>query len=90
MQIKKDKRGTFWLSAGGKRVSVNLMAGPWIEGIDPALIKVRPKALSFPAEIKAALEVSNSSDMMIDYFEKDNINLLPGHALHASALEALK
>jgi hypothetical protein len=88
--IKKDKRGTIWLSANGKRCSVRVIGGPWIEGVNPEQIKIRPsKAYAFPQEIKESLITTNNSDMMTDYFEKDTITLLPEHPLHAIAKEVL-
>jgi len=85
MNIKQDTRGTKWLSAGGKRISVDVIGGPWIEGISPDLIKIRSKRHSFPAEIKAVLKTENYSDMMEDYFENDTIRLMPDHPLYADA-----
>ncbi|HXI90483.1 MAG TPA: hypothetical protein VNH18_29495 [Bryobacteraceae bacterium] len=44
---------------------------------------------SFSAEIRAAFNVENGSDMMTDYFEKDRIRVTPSHPLHALIAEAL-
>jgi hypothetical protein len=77
------------LSANGKRCPVYIMGGPWIEGVNPNLIKVQAKKLSFPAEIKAALNVENDSDSREDYFVSDTIRILPGHPLYATARAVL-
>lgn len=74
------------LVVGCVRCSITLAAGPWVPGVDPSLIKIRPKkGLSFPKEVIEALEVENNSDMLTDYFEKDCIRLLPGHPLYEAA-----
>lgn len=73
------------LSANGKRAGVFVSAGPWADGIDPALIKLRCKRGVFPAEIRDALLVENNSDSSVDYFECDTIRLLPGHTLYSAA-----
>jgi hypothetical protein len=73
------------LTINGTRCGVRVTAGPWIEGVNPALIKLRPKTNSFPASFRTALAVENNSDTMTDYFEADCIRLLPGHPLYAAA-----
>lgn len=70
------------------RVPVTVSAGPWVAGVNPDLIKIRPKKGSFPASVAAALTVENNSDSLTDYFEKDCIRILPGHPLYASAKAA--
>lgn len=70
------------MKVNGKRIRVNY-CGPncWINGVDPALIKIRPAVgkSHFPAEVREAFALENNSDMMTDYFEADSIRLLPGH-----------
>ena len=74
------------LTANGKRVGVRYDAGPWVEGVDPATIKIRLRRGNvFPAEVRAVLAVENNSDMREDYFEADTIRLLPGHPLYDQA-----
>ena len=68
---------------GRKRVRVAYCAGPWVEGVDPATIKIRPwTGNHFPAEVRAAFTIENNSDAMTDYFEGDSIRLLPSHPLY--------
>jgi len=57
--------------------------------VNPDLIKIRPKKLSFPAEVSEALEVENNSDIQTDYFERDCLRLLPGHPLYEAAKAAV-
>lgn len=76
------------LVINGTRCGVELSFGPWIEGVDPALIKMRPKSRSFAAEVRSALIVENNSDSREDYFEPDCVRLLPGHPLYAQAVAA--
>lgn len=76
------------LSANGKRCGITVTTGPWVEGVNPDLIKIRPKKWAFPAEIVEALAVENNSDSREDYFEKDAIRLLPGHPLYDQAKAA--
>lgn len=73
------------LVVNGKRCGITVSAGPWVEGVNPDTIKIRPKNHSFPLEIAKAFEVENNSDSMTDYFESDCIRLLPGHPLYAAA-----
>ena len=71
------------------RCPVAVSAGPWVAGVNPGLIKIRPKKYSFPAPVAAALAVENNSDPMTDYFEKDCVRILHGHPLYASAKAAV-
>lgn len=77
-----------FLTVDGKRAGIDIDAGPWVEGVNPALIKIRPRGKNlFPAAFRAALAIENKSDMREDYFEADAIKLLPGHFLYAQAKE---
>lgn len=78
------------LIINGVRCAVTLTAGPWVEGVNPDLIKLRPKKFrgcdgAFPASFRAALDVENLSDSREDYHDTDCIRLLPGHPLYAAA-----
>ena len=73
------------LTANGERCGIVICGGPWVEGVNPDLIKIRPKKDLFPASFKSILQVENNSESMTDYFEADCIRLLPGHALYAAA-----
>jgi hypothetical protein len=77
------------LVAGSTRCPITVHSGPWIAGVNPDLIKIRPKKLSFPAEVSEALEVENNSDIQTDYFERDCLRLLPGHPLYEAAKAAV-
>lgn len=76
------------LTVNGKRAGIRINAGPWVPGVNPDLIKIRPRKSYFPTEFAAALRIENNSDMREDYFEKDCIRLLPGHPLYAAAKAA--
>lgn len=74
-----------FLTVDGKRVGVSYSAGPWVAGVNPDTIKIRPRAKSyFPASFRAAFAIENNSDMQTDYFEADCICILPGHPLYAA------
>jgi hypothetical protein len=73
------------LTVNGKRCGITISAGPWVAGVNPDTIKIRPKKYSFPSEITEALKIENNSDSITDYFEKDCIRLLPGHPLYDMA-----
>ena len=73
------------LTVNGKRCGITISAGPWVEGVNPDTIKIRPKKYSFTQEIAEAFAVENNSDSLTDYFEKDCIRLLPGHPLYDAA-----
>jgi hypothetical protein len=78
------------LKVAGKRVRVSYV-GPncWVDGVDPATIKIRPwTGNSFPREVRAAFAIENNSDATTDYFEGDAIRLLPGHP-HYDAVKAV-
>lgn len=81
----KMMNGAYYLFANGQKARVFISAGPWIEGVDPALIKLRCVKGIFPAEIREALVVENNSDSREDYFEADTVRLLPGHPLYDDA-----
>ncbi len=84
MQIKGK-----YLTVNGKRMKISISAGPWVEGVNPDLIKIRPWTSNhFPMEVRKALKIENNSDIMTDYFEADAIRLLPGHPLYAQAKAA--
>lgn len=76
------------MTVNGKRVGINIYTGPWVEGVDPRTIKIRPKRSHFPAEFRLAIAVENNSDMRTDYFESDCIRLVPGHPLYDMAAAA--
>ena len=73
------------LVVGKIRCGVRVSAGPWIQGVDPNMIKLRAKSGCFPAEIKSALAVEDNSDSREDYFEASFVRLLPGHPLYEMA-----
>lgn len=79
------KLSSKFLTIDEKRSGVHVCAGPWVEGVDPNLIKIRCKRGVFPKEVHEALKVENNSDMREDYFEADSIRLLPGHPLYKTA-----
>lgn len=69
-----------FVSVNGLRVAVRYSAGPWVEGVDPNTIKIRPaKGSTFPAPFRDAFAIENNSDSREDYFEPDCIRVLPGH-----------
>lgn len=78
------------LKVAGKRVRVQYVTGPWVEGVNPDTIKIRPFAgkSHFPSEVRAAFAIENNSDMTTDYFENDSIRLVPGHP-HYAAVNAV-
>ena len=76
------KIGKNFITHNGKRIGIRYSVGPWVPGVDPATIKIRPKQYSFPAEIRSIFAVENNSDSREDYFEKDTIRVLPGHPLY--------
>jgi|GEM_PF-1647522 len=82
----KGQRAT--LTINKKRCGIRVMTGPWIEGVNPELIKIQPKKSAFPAEMVNALKVENGSDIMTDYFESDTVRLLPCHPLYNMAKTA--
>ena len=57
------------------------------EGTDLQLKKhlnIRPTNYEyFPAEIDALFQVKNRTDYMIDYFDKDKIEIYPDHPLYS-------
>jgi hypothetical protein len=79
------KENRISLTINGKRCGVKVSNGPWIEGVDPQMIKITPKKHLFPREFKQALSVQNNSDSATDYFEADQIKIFPGHALYKAA-----
>ena len=77
------------LTVGGVRCAISVQPGPWVPGVNPSMIKIRPKkSLDFPKSVVDALEVDNNSDIQTDYFERDCIRLLPGHPLYDMAKAA--
>ena len=76
------------LTVDGKRCGITIASGPWIEGVNPALIKLRPKKNIFPREFLATLTIEDNSDGRADYFEPECVRLLPGHPLYAAAKAA--
>jgi hypothetical protein len=73
------------LTIDGNRAGIRIDAGPWVDGVPADLIKIRCKRGCFPGNFRAAIAVTNNSDMRTDYFEADTIRLLPGHALYDQA-----
>jgi hypothetical protein len=83
------KIGRTAITHNGTRVAVSYFAGPWVPGINPGLIKIRPRRSSqFPALFRSIFDIENASDGQIDYFEKDCIRMLPGHPLYAEVKAA--
>lgn len=82
MTVKLSKK---FISANGKRAGIQIVCGPWVPGVPEDMIKIRCKRNVFPAEIRAAVKVTNNSDMRTDYFEADTIRLFPGDALYEQA-----
>ena len=77
------------LTVDGVRCAVSVQAGPWVPGVNPSMIKIRPKkSLDFPKAVVDALEVENNSDIHADHFEKDCIRIFPGHPLYDMAKAA--
>lgn len=85
MTIKINSK---FISVNGKRAGVTYASGPWVGGIDPTTIKIRPKKYSFPSEIAEAFTIENNSDSREDYFEKDCIRITSTHPLYAQVKEA--
>lgn len=82
--IKSDS-----ITVGGKRIGVRYSVGPWIDGVDPATIKIRPrKETSFPASFRNVFAVENNSNGGEDYFEVDCIRIVPAHPLYAAVSAA--
>lgn len=76
------KIGRATITHDGKRVGVRYDRGPWVPGVNPATIKIRPRGRAFPVEFRSAFAIENNSDGQSDYFEKDCIRILPGHPLY--------
>jgi hypothetical protein len=77
-----------FLTVDGTRVGVTFATGPWIGGVNPDLIKIRPrKSSSFPTSFRSAFTVENNSNGGEDYFEADCIRILPGHPLYDQVKE---
>ena len=90
MKISATKNNVFLSVGVAFRCSVSIYGGPWVAGVDPDTIKIRPKnVLNFPKEVADAFAIENNSDLAIDYFERDTIRLLPGHPLYDMAKTAL-
>jgi hypothetical protein len=70
------------ITVDGKRIGVTYSAGPWVPGINPDLIKIRPRRHAFPADLAKHFAIENNSDGMTNYFERDSIRVLPGHRLY--------
>ena len=82
MSIKISKTA---ITHNGERCGVCYSAGPWVAGVDPTTIKIRPRRNgSFPASFRQAFAVENNSDAQIDFFEKDCIRVALGHPLYAA------
>lgn len=71
------------MKVAGKRIRVSYTTGPWVEGVNPDTIKIRPWTGNyFPAEVRKAFAIENNSDSSIDYFEGDAIRIVPGHPVY--------
>ncbi len=77
-----------FITANGKRVGVYYSAGPWVPGVDPALIKIRPRRGASLASLREFFQIENNSDMTTDYFERDSIRVLPANP-HYAAIKAV-
>lgn len=85
------KIGSKFITVNGKRIGVNYFPGPWIAGVDPTTIKIRPKnAYRFPPELHEAFEIENNSDIMTDYFERDAIVVTSVHPLYSQIAAAAR
>lgn len=73
-----------FVTVNGKRVGVTYSAGPWVPGVNPDLIKIRPRNGSSLAALREHFAIENNSDLREDYFEKDSIRVLPSHPLYAT------
>lgn len=78
------------ITLNGKRVAVRYSVGPWVEGVNPGLIKIRPRGSSSLADLRSAFTIENNSDSREDYFEADSIRVLPGHPLYAEIKTAAR
>lgn len=79
------------LIANGKRVRVSYTTGPWVAGVDPTTIKVRPFPRShFPASFREYVTIENNSDSREDYFERDCIRITSTHPLYAAVRAVAK
>ena len=80
------------LIVSGKKVRVSYVTGPWVEGVDPSTIKIRPFVgkSHFPREIRAAFAIENNSDMTTDYFESDAIRLTSSHPHYQAVKEVAR
>jgi hypothetical protein len=76
------------ITLNGKRVQVYYTTGPWVEGVNPGMIKIRPRGCLSLADLRSVFDIENNSDMREDYFEADSIRVLPGHPLYAQVKEA--
>lgn len=72
-----------FITVDGIRSGVTYAAGPWVAGVNPDLIKIRPKKCTFPQAFRQAFAIENNSNGGEDYFEKDCIRVEPGHPLYA-------
>lgn len=71
------------ITLNGKRVAVTYSTGPWIEGVNPDLIKIRRRGASSLADLRSAFTIENNSNGGEDYFEADSIRVLPSHPLYS-------
>ena len=86
---KRAKLSKSFLTIDGKRAGVWIDNGPWIDTVPAEQIVIRSKSGTFPEEFRAALAITNDSDMNEDYFEKDRIKMMPDHPLYEAAQKAL-
>ncbi|NRA27454.1 MAG: hypothetical protein HRU10_09415 [Opitutales bacterium] len=74
-----------FLTVNGVRAGIRISKGPWVAQCDPDMIKIEPKKGMFPRGVAEAMNVQNDSDMMTDYFARDEIKLFPGDELYSRA-----
>lgn len=86
---KRAKITKSFLTIDGKRAGIRIDSGPWIETVPQEQIVIRAKNGTFPEEFRAALTITNDSDMTEDYFESDRIKMMPDHPLYEAAKNAL-
>lgn len=82
MTTPSIKFASKFVTVDGKRVGVTYTSGPWVEGVNPALIKIRPRRGVSLVALRKHFAIENNSDMSTDYFEADSIRVLPSHPLY--------
>lgn len=82
-QDDAPKIGPKYIALNGKRLAVTYSTGPWIDGVDPGLIKIRRRGGSSLEALRPVFNIENNSDSREDYFEADSIRVMPSHPLYA-------